>query len=144
MAYMNQERKKLLAAEVAKVVPSGWKYSLAVRNHSTIVMTISEAPLRLMRNEKSESVNPYRVSEYYGEDHPFVAIIDALNVGNHDRSDIQTDYFDVGWYVDVQLGRWDKPFISTLPPGPADCEHSYEDLHKWGKACLDNLAGIPA
>lgn len=144
MAFMNQERKKLLAAEVAKVVPAGWKYSLAVRNHSTIVMTISEAPLRLMRNEKSESINPYYVEKYYGEGHPLVAIVKALNVGNHDRSDMMTDYFDVGWYVDVNLGRWDKPFISTLPPGPPGSEHSYEDLHKWGKKCLDELVAMDA
>jgi hypothetical protein len=144
MAFMNQERKKLLAAEVAKVVPAGWKYSLSVRNNSTIVMTISEAPLRLLRNEKSESINPYYVEKYYGEGHPLVAIVAALNVGNHNRSDVQSDYFDVGWYVDVNLGRWDKPFISTLPPGPPGSEHSYEDLHKWGKKCLDELVALDA
>jgi len=22
-----------------------------------------------------------------------------------------TDYFDVGWYISVNLGRWDKPYI---------------------------------
>ncbi len=144
MAFMNQERKAMLAKEVAKVVPAGWKYSLAVRNHSTIVMTISEAPLRLMRNEKSESVNPYCVEKYYGEDHPLVAIVAALNIGNHNRSDIMTDYFDVGWYVDVNLGRWDKPFKSTLPPGPASPEHSYEELSKWGKKYMDELSLMSA
>lgn len=144
MAFMNQERKKLLAAEVAKVVPAGWKYSLSVRNHSTIVMTISEAPLRLMRNEKSESVNPYHVEKYYGEGHPLVAIVAALNTGNHDRSDIMTDYFDVGWYVDVNLGRWDKPFKSTLPPCPPGSDYSFDDLSKYGRELLDKLAALPA
>ncbi len=33
-----------------------------------------------------------------------------MNEGNHDRSDIMTDYFDVGWYVDLHIGRWNKPF----------------------------------
>ena len=31
-----------------------------------------------------------------------------MNVGNHDNSDPMTDYFDVGWYISVNLGRWDK------------------------------------
>jgi len=22
-----------------------------------------------------------------------------------------TDYFDVGWYISVNLGKWDKPYI---------------------------------
>lgn len=144
MAFMNQERKAMLAKEVAKVVPAGWKYSLSVRNHSTIVMTISEAPLRLSRNEKSESVNPYHVEKYYGKDHPLVAIVAALNVGNHDRSDIMTDYFDVGWYVDVNLGRWDKPFKSTLDPSKHESGYSYEDLSKWGKDYLDSVNAVAA
>jgi hypothetical protein len=33
-----------------------------------------------------------------------------MMVGNHDRSDIQSDYFDVGWYVDINIGRWNKPY----------------------------------
>src|SRR5690606_40972107 len=38
-------------------------------------------------------------------------IVAALNTGNWDRSDIQTDYFDVGHYVDLRIGTWDKPFV---------------------------------
>ena len=37
--------------------------------------------------------------------------LDALNLGNYTNIVIQTDYFDVGWYVDVNIGRWDKPFV---------------------------------
>lgn len=35
----------------------------------------------------------------------------AMNAGNHDRSDVQTDYFDVGWYSEIKIGTWDKPYI---------------------------------
>jgi hypothetical protein len=30
--------------------------------------------------------------------------------GNHDNSDIQSDYFDVGWYVEVNIGKWNKAY----------------------------------
>jgi hypothetical protein len=33
-----------------------------------------------------------------------------MNDGNHDNSDIQSDYFDVGWYISINVGRWDKPY----------------------------------
>lgn len=33
------------------------------------------------------------------------------NLYNHDRSDIQSDYFDVNYYGGVEIGRWDKPYI---------------------------------
>jgi len=34
-----------------------------------------------------------------------------MNIGNFDKSDVQTDYFHVGWYMSVNLGKWDKPYI---------------------------------
>jgi len=34
-----------------------------------------------------------------------------MNNGNHNNSDIQTDYFDVGWYITVNLGKYDTPYI---------------------------------
>lgn len=129
MAYMNQERKAKLAAELEKVVPAGWKYSLAVRHHSTIVMTISEAPVDLIRSMKpSEYFDPTSATEVEVNRHridiafsdtevakTFRAIFTSLNTGNHDRSDTQTDYFDVGWYVEVSIGRWDRPFKYKAP-----------------------------
>jgi len=41
------------------------------------------------------------------------AIIKALNLDNYDRSDSMTDYFDVGHYVNINIGRWNKPFVFT-------------------------------
>jgi hypothetical protein len=41
------------------------------------------------------------------------AVIDAMNDGNHDNSDIQSDYFDVGWYTHINVGRWNKPYLLT-------------------------------
>jgi hypothetical protein len=36
-----------------------------------------------------------------------------MNIGNHDRSDSQTDYFDVGFYTDISIGRWDTPYVQV-------------------------------
>ena len=40
-------------------------------------------------------------------------LIKAMNTGNHNNSDIQTDYFDVGWYIYLKIGRWNKPYRFT-------------------------------
>ena len=37
----------------------------------------------------------------------------AMMIGNHNESDSQTDYFNVGWYIDIGIGRWDKPYQVT-------------------------------
>ena len=122
MAYMTQEKKRSLAEDIKKVMPKGWKYSLGVRHHSTLVLTISSAPIDLIaENLKVKkhgdrpdytSLNQHWLKDEYPEPllSIFTALHAAMNVGNHDNSDIQSDYFDVGWYTTLQLGAYDRPF----------------------------------
>lgn len=37
--------------------------------------------------------------------------LDLFRIDNHNRSDSQTDYFDVGHYTSINLGSWNKPFV---------------------------------
>ena len=135
VAYMNQERKATLAAALrAALVGSGLKYTLAVRNHSTLCMNITSGPVDFIgdRTEKGPAhntprdeyldINPYWYREHFtGKSLEILTkIFNALNIGNHDRSDMQSDYFDVGWYVDVNVGHWNKPYTFTGCQRP-DC-----------------------
>jgi hypothetical protein len=93
-------------------------------------MTISAAPLELLKAFKSSEwfdaqtathrdVNPHNYRNQIEDECVADAIghiIDALNTGNHDRSDIQADYFDVGHYVDLSIARGNKPFVCTAAP----------------------------
>lgn len=38
-------------------------------------------------------------------------VIDIINKYHINRSDSQTDYFDVNFYYDLNLGKWNKDFI---------------------------------
>jgi hypothetical protein len=128
MAYMSQENK----AEKAPVIKSilkkyGLKGSLGVRNHSTLVLNISEGPINFYENmietakeqnaeikyiSEDIQVNPY----WYKKDFSGVALeamselVEAMNASNWDESDIQTDYFNVGWYIDINIGKYNKPY----------------------------------
>jgi hypothetical protein len=127
MAYMNQEKKAKIAAALKQVVPAGWKYSLRVHNHSTLVMTLSAAPFDLIGAFKaSQYFDPATatytdVNNYHYRDHladqcvadVFEKIFDALNIDNFDNSDPMADYFHVGHYVNVRIGAWNKPFVVT-------------------------------
>lgn len=131
MAYMNQDKKAKLAPAIKEVLKKyGMKGSLAVRNHSTLVLNIKSGKLNIIENYNNVrnnlphggpkhlaergylSPNPYHYGESFsGECKSFlVELFDAMNEGNHDRSDIMTDYFDVGWYVEVNVGQWNKPY----------------------------------
>ena len=136
MAYFNQDRKQERAPIIKAILKKyGVKGSLAVRNHSTFILNIksgsidfienyigtngskhynvmSQDQIEYVRKNKSLDVNPYWYQDHFsGTALNFLKeVFTAMNQGNHDNSDIQTDYFDVGWYVDVNIGSWNKPY----------------------------------
>lgn len=138
MAYFNQERKQQKAPAIKAILKKyGVKGSLAVRNHSTFVLNLksgsidfienfietdtkvphgkkmSQEQMDYIRKNRSLDVNVYWYKEHFsGKALSFLKeVITTMNGGNHDNSDVQTDYFDVGWYVDVNIGQWNKPYI---------------------------------
>ena len=138
MDYFNQERKQERAPAIKAILKKyGVKGSLAVRNHMTFVLNIKSGSIDFIENyiqtdeaknygnkmsadqvayirqNKALDVNPYWYQEHYsGKAKSFLKeILTAMNGGNHNNSDIQTDYFDVGWYVDVNIGSWNKPYV---------------------------------
>jgi hypothetical protein len=118
---MNQERKAKLAPAIkAHCAKYGMKASIGVRHHSTLVVNIKSGKLDMCQNfydtlPNAIQVNPHWCHEHFtGKCKTFIVeLIRLMNIGNHDNSDIQTDYFDVGWYKDVNIGTWDKPYVVT-------------------------------
>lgn len=126
MAYMNQERKAQLAPAIkAACKKYGVKATIAVRHHSTLVVNIKGGKLDFIGNYNATQrpgdrqakdhidVNPYWYHDHFtGDVKDFLTeLYAACNVGNHDNSDAMTDYFDVGWYVDVNVGGWNNPYV---------------------------------
>ena len=137
MAYVSQELKAKLAPSIRAVCKKyGIKASVAVRNHSTLVLNIKQgsidfienyietdkvkdycnymgvADVASIRKDQSLDVNPYHYRDHFsGRARKFlIEVMSIMNDGNWDKSDSQTDYFNVGWYVDVNIGRWNKPY----------------------------------
>lgn len=124
MAYMSQEKKSVIAPVIKTICKKyGIKASLAVRNHMTLVLNVQQGPIDFFADFANEGcdrrfgiqVNTYHYQNHFtGKAKQFLTeVIQAMNNGNHDRSDIQSDYFDVGWYVDVNIGKWNKPYEYT-------------------------------
>jgi hypothetical protein len=132
MAYMSQDHKKTLVPAIKAVLAKyGVKGTVAVRHHSTLVVNVSQGRLDLIGNANAKSqerspagerrapwkdhidVNNYHVwDQFSGDCLEFVlALLDACNAGNWDKSDLCADYHNVGWYVDINLGRYNRPYI---------------------------------
>lgn len=127
MAYMDQTKKAKIAAELKKVMPKSWKYSLRVHHHSSITMTIQSAPVDLFglcayenKSDRYVQLNPYYIERAY-DDAAIVSVLkaakDALNTDNFDKSDISTDYFNVGHYIAIHVGDFERPFAVSAGEG---------------------------
>ena len=140
---MNQEKKKELAPQIKEVLKKyGMKGSIGVHNYSSIVVNIKEGKLDLIGQANLEGreyaertgqryyeIEDYlQVNTYHADksNNPVIAmfykeLISAMNgegsaIANHDNSDLMTDYFDVGWYLEINVGKWNKPYILTGVP----------------------------
>ena len=133
MAYVSQELKSKLSPAIKAVCKKyGVKASIAVRNHMTLCLNIKSGSIDFIGNSNRvcgadfyqvsrgftpntsgyDQVNPYHFQSHYdGDAKAFLSeVLAVMNDGNWDKSDIQTDYFNVGWYVDVNIGSWNKPY----------------------------------
>ena len=120
MAYVGKEKKARIVEAVKAVLPKGWKATFAVRHHSEIVCTISQAPKSVEQDfiaregfPKLCTINPYHVHLDVGGKtlDTVTKIIAALNTDNFDKSDSMSDYFHVGHYISLHFGKWDKPCL---------------------------------
>ena len=120
MAFMSQETKKKLAPGIKKVLAQyGVKGSISVNNHSTLVVTLKSGEIDF----KADSVKDffYQVNTYWIDDH-YVGkarcflnrLVEAMK-GDiwFDKSDVQSDYFNTAYYIDINIGRWNKDYEVT-------------------------------
>ena len=125
MAYMSQEHKAELAPAIKAVLKKyKIKGTIAVRHHSELVVNIRQGDIDLIGNyiknsgredTKYLSVNQYSIDkDFTGEANSFLNELHAAMMnGNFDRSDLMSDYFDVGWYISINIGNWEKSYICT-------------------------------
>jgi hypothetical protein len=138
MAYVSQERKAKIVAAVKPILKKyGIKATFAVRNHSTISLNIKSGPIDFVENyigtdtnkvaankmspdmiaylrkTKRIDVNPYWFHEHFsGVAKKFLSeVMPAMKSADwYDRSDAMTDYFDTAYYVDINIGKYNKPY----------------------------------
>ena len=112
MAYMNSEKKAIIASNLKPVLKKfGVKGSLSVDHHSSIVLTLKSGKIEF--GSDRQQVNPYWFHEHYdGVAKEFLteafAALKSAGWYNNTRSEI--DYFDIAYYVDINIVKWNKPY----------------------------------
>ena len=119
MAYMNQEKKAKIAANLKPILKKyGIKGSLSVRNHTSIVLTITTGEVNFYKDYGADTKFGIQVNPYWYQDHftglskqALSEIIPAMySADYYDNSDAQVDYFDTAYYISVNIGKWTKPY----------------------------------
>ena len=122
MAYVSQEMKKELAPAIKAVLKKyRMKGSIAVNNHSTLEVNLSEGYVDcISKGERilglggvSKNVNVYHIDEWYeGVAKKFLnELLDAMKGPKYfNNDDAMTDYFSRSHYTDINIGKWNKEF----------------------------------
>jgi hypothetical protein len=126
-------KAKLAPAVKALLKQYGLKGSLSVRHHSTLVLNIQQGAIDFVGNYNTVNVKRHRpehlpfqpvtnghiqVNTYWCHEHfsgkaaefldQAVKALEGPDFFNND--DAQTDYFHRSHYVDINIGKWDKPY----------------------------------
>lgn len=136
MAYVSQEViTKARAALKALNKEYGVKATLSGKGDSTLYLTIAEGKIDFVGNfcenvtakrrqhdtqqvidwvikEQNISVNQYYLdSSFSGVALEYLEKAKEIMYAEHwDKSDVQTDYFHCAYYVNINIGRWNKPY----------------------------------
>jgi hypothetical protein len=139
MAYVSQDLKSKLTPKIKAICKKyGVKASIAVRNHMTLVLNVKSGKIDFIENyiktdadkvvankmsadtiayirkNQSLDVNTYWAHEHYsGKAKQFLTEMIAAMKGPDffDETDAQVDYFHCSHYIDINIGKWDKPYI---------------------------------
>jgi len=134
MAYIGQDTKKLIEPVVNAILRKyGLKGSLSIKHDIDLTLTIHSGAIDFVESYNRIGpterilftfhpitngyiqVNPY----WYHKDCDGLAksclaeLIAAMNLGNWNHSRPEIDYFSVGWYITINIGKWDKPYVCT-------------------------------
>jgi ABC-type proline/glycine betaine transport system substrate-binding protein len=140
MAYVSQDTKAKLAPTIKAILKKyGVKGTLSIRNHMSLVLTLKSGKIDFIENyittdaKKSYGqpmsadqvayirkngyldVNTYWIKDHYtGKAKSFLTEMKAAMEGPDffNEDDVQTDYFNRSHYVDINVGKYNKPYIA--------------------------------
>lgn len=115
MAYVSNEKKAEIQSALKPVFKKyGIKATVGRNSYkSTLVVNISSGDICF--DEPYQQVNVYWVNDNYsGKAKNFLnEVLSTIKLTGewYDESDAQVDYFNTAFYIDINIGRWNKPYV---------------------------------
>ena len=133
MAYISTEEVAAIRKELKKELPE-YKFSVTKHHHSSVTVAFMKGPAFAEFQSRDrytgefkddvieghEQLNHYWAMDFYGEKNGALikkvekiiktAPVKAGGREWYDKSDAMTDYFDTAYYMNIHVGKWDKPY----------------------------------
>ena len=95
------------------------KFSITRKDYNSITVALMEAPFEAIPQGDSYAARYGHMqnAEKFGTEEARQILSDIGRFGNsynYDHSDAMTDYFDRGFYLWLQIGKWNKPFAVNM------------------------------
>lgn len=117
MAYISKEEKTQKITALKAAFPK-LKFSARIEHHSTLIITISDTAMFLESREEAKQkahqwfINMDREPKFPAENNDqfslaskYSKIWQIANEGNFDHSDSMTDYYNIGFYLQINVKR---------------------------------------
>lgn len=102
MAYITTEEVAQIRADIKAAFPKDFKFSITKQHYSVVTVALMESPLSFDKTTFYQHPKGHKA---------IIKIIKAIvNKKNFNHSDSMTDYFHVGFYSHINLGKYDKPY----------------------------------
>lgn len=101
MAYISTEQVKEIRQNLKKEFPN-LKFSVKRLYYSKVQVSILSGNIDFGTTYKNCT---------HETDGVFGKINQIVNKGNFNNSDSMTDYFHVGFYTEISIGRWDYSYV---------------------------------
>ena len=138
MARITQEQKKQISPAIKAVLKEyGMKGTIGIKDYKTLVVNLNAGQLDLLgalqkyndrraklfdkksiKVDGNEQINQYWIVDQMNEIEEnkiaqfYKKLINAMkSAGWYDKSDCMTDYFDIAYYLSINVGRWDRDYV---------------------------------
>jgi len=111
MPYITNEEVVEKRKAIKKAFPN-WKFSITRKHHTCLRVSILEADIKLTE-ESNKPVNHYYIKDNYEGEvmEALQKLVDIMLKGEEIVSN-DSDYGSIpNFYVSLQIGEWDKPFV---------------------------------
>jgi hypothetical protein len=126
MAFITTEEVKSIRNTLKRRFPE-FKFSVRREHHSKVNVAVLRGPTDFSDIFRDYSRAYVQINNYYPENYGEHAdfITELVNIIKtapaeveggyawYDNSDIMTDYFDTAFYIGVEVGQWDKPYVQA-------------------------------